>query len=164
MPTKISPKMAVPPSVLANISKNKFTEVTDKDQILALLQDRTIVSSDRFLLPKGDYKIVDISAAKWQNEGQREAVMVLLHTEDGKVTTLGALRRIDSKMEHYGPATESVCEKDLLEAIQERGLTVLSVETTTQTVFKNGVRVPIDGKEGEYQTRPMKIMKWKYTK
>lgn len=117
-------------------------------KINELLKDRTIINTARFVLKPGEYKkVVNVEAASWNQpnprSGMTTAVMVVIEFEDGSLTTLGALRRIDATLKNYGPDPLPVNEEELLDMVIKRGIIVKDNKEVFFPMFDNNTRTPI---------------------
>lgn len=160
---KISFSNLLPASVIADGIK----EVDQLNDIKKLLENRTIISSDRFILKPDKYQYVGVRAASWEigkGKNAKTAVMCLVtfKNEVGEEceTTIGSLRKINSDMKNFGPSELPVNESDLLDMIIGRGIEVSKIVETTATVFVDGAVGK--NEDGTNKTKPTKLMAWSF--
>jgi hypothetical protein len=163
MAKKITVKQMLPVSVLADKS-NKLREITDINEILELMSNRTIVSRDRFILEPGTYEFEKAEACEWKVDG-RLALMVAVTFKGGAVTTIGSLRKIDASMKNHGPAVLPVTEAEILEKIMAEGLTVNSIVEGFSSKFDDDRKRIVDLNDASgtgYATNRAKFMAWEF--
>jgi len=164
MAKKISAQQMLPSSVVADSRKNGLTTYTDLKEILAKMEDRTIVSADRFILKPGKYEFESVEACEWK-VNNKLALMVVVTFKTGEVTTIGSLRKIDASMKNHGPAVLPVTEAEILEKIMAEGLEVTEVIDGFTSRFDDERKRIVDPEDKSgtgYSTKPAKFMAWQF--